>query len=511
MVSNFTSSGSTVRAELDENRFIPNYVFNADPIQIASDAELDDYDGSGTFEDPYRIEDLVINSIDFDGIYIHDTSYYFIIRNCTIVTPNSYGIDIYNVETGTANVWNCTIIAGISGIRVRNSNYPNIHNNTVDSASTAGIELSSCYSPDIIDNTVFNCFMGISLVSCYYSYIFLNDIFDNSDDGIHIVSSNYATIDANTCDNNIVGISVQSSFNSQILNNFCTTNDGYGVLAEYSDYSSIIGNNFSECGIGIFDVFESDLLTLTLESNYIDSTLIYYGENITETSILTQYSQFILVNCSDVLISSQNQMANSLFIAVAIYYCDNIEFENCFVSDANYGLYFYSSDELRIYNNTLQNNVIGLNGYNSIGGLIRQNIINNGFQGIILQFAVNNNTIFENTIQTMTGYAISLLSSDNNTVYHNNLIDIGSGSSFCYDTGTGNYWYNITLSEGNYYSNWVSGPYSIDGSSGSVDLFPLGSPYIPTPVVSEYVLLSWFSVIFLAIIPCMGIYLKKRK
>ena len=65
-------------------------------------------------------------------------------------------------------------------------------------------------------------------------------------------------------------------------------------------------------------------------------------------------------------------------------------------------------------------------------------------------------------------------------IHHNALIDnYLDGTSQARDSSElddiENIWYDEILLEGNYWSDWVSGVYYIDGSAGSVDPYPLSS------------------------------------
>ena len=97
-------------------------------------------------------------------------------------------------------------------------------------------------------------------------------------------------------------------------------------------------------------------------------------------------------------------------------------------------------------------------------------------QGIYVDMTESCEICF-NTFQNNTRYGVYLTTlAEDISIHHNNFIDnnIVVGSSQGYDDGTGNTWYDTSLFEGNYWSDWVgSGDYSIDGATGSSDLYPL--------------------------------------
>ena len=72
-------------------------------------------------------------------------------------------------------------------------------------------------------------------------------------------------------------------------------------------------------------------------------------------------------------------------------------------------------------------------------------------------------------------------------------------------------YYKKGLLEGNYWDDWVSGSYSIDGSTGSEDLYPLSSPYIIIPEFSFELFGIWGILISLTFFLILIPYIRKRK
>ena len=232
-------------------------------------------------------------------------------------------------------------------------------------------------------------------------------------------------------------------------------------------------------------------------------------ENYTDDNIWTGASQYILVNCSNVQISSQTWLSTSLTAAIALYYSDNIDIRFSNISYQVNGITFIGCSDVRIYNNTMHHNNMGVLAATTTGGFVRHNEFYDGSIGIYFIGGVSDFDIYANSLQDFPGYGVVMEASSGNRIYHNTFVNCGP-SSYGYDD-TGNTWYNTTLSQGNYWSNWGgTGTYAIDGAAGSIDMFPLANPFVP-PIVSEYIFLSWFAVVFLAIIPGLVIYLKKRR
>jgi parallel beta-helix repeat protein len=120
--------------------------------------------------------------------------------------------------------------------------------------------------------------------------------------------------------------------------------------------------------------------------------------------------------------------------------------------------------------------------------IINNTILDSAWQGINIRYT-SNSEIIGNTIKFSEEHAIAIVksSSSGNVVYSNNIIEntetnsyiidgvsMGRPSSQGYDEGVNNYWYNVPTQIGNYWSDCSgSGVYSIDGSSGSMDEFPI--------------------------------------
>ncbi|MHA1974174.1 MAG: NosD domain-containing protein [Candidatus Hodarchaeales archaeon] len=155
------------------------------------------------------------------------------------------------------------------------------------------------------------------------------------------------------------------------------------------------------------------------------------------------------------------------------------------------GIAFISSSFSTAVNNTLVKNHIGI----TVDGNISQEITystnisiysnhfkNNIFYGLSIIRAVNSNIIL-NFFDGNYGYGVSLGKLANNSLlYHNCFLNNGDKNSQAIDNGTTNTWFDISLQEGNlWYDLTGSSYYTIDGISGSIDLWPLNILSITSP------------------------------
>jgi len=193
--------------------------------------------GSGTYSDPYVIEDLEIDGGSSGNcILIENSNVYFKIENCSV----------YNSDWGSD-----------AGIRLSNVNNSQLIGNDC-SSNYLGIDLSySVYNNTITGNIVNNNGGGIYLCEGYYNNISGNTVNNNLWGGIYLLDSSYNNISGNTANgNNLNGIQLGYSFNNTISGN-TASNNLRGILLFYSRYNTISGNTANNNERGIYLYFSS--------------------------------------------------------------------------------------------------------------------------------------------------------------------------------------------------------------------------------------------------------------
>ena len=255
----------------------------------------------------------------------------------------------------------------------------------------------------------------------------------------------------------------------EILNNIIISESNYGIILNGGNYSTITENNINSlyCCIQLDSCDFSLISKNTIHSKNDAGMDISFCSNITVTkNTCLECSEGIILTYSDNSIITHNNITES----------------------GNDGIYLQDSAYITISNNyfieSVSRGIYSSSSYNSV-------ITNNLFQG-------------------NGEYGISLvLSSSNNVVHHNAFIDNNlAGTSQANDDGSNNIWYDDVTSEGNYWNEWVSGSYSIDGTASSVDPYPLGS----MPVIPEYSSLSLAFLLTLCtlIIPVISFVPRKK-
>ncbi|MFX0105337.1 MAG: nitrous oxide reductase family maturation protein NosD [Candidatus Hodarchaeota archaeon] len=373
--------------------------------------------GTGSYSDPYIIEDLVIDANSSGScILIENSDAYFKIENCTVYNSGSTdymdaGINLYNCSNGLLINNNCSF--NYKGISLINCVENEISNNIANNNIRNGIYLANCDNNIVSGNIVNNNYeTGIRIGYSYHNEVSGNTANNNRDRGIYLYSSGNNDISSNNITNNWNGIYLFKSNDTIVSGNTVTSNAN---------------------GIAVRESYNNDISENTASSN--------------ERGILVALS-------SDYNTISKNK-ANDNDYGIMLGVCfNNILLENnAFNND--YGIYLAGSF------------------YATISG----NIVNsNWFYGIYLEVSLNS-TVTENIVY-YNWYGISIdENSISNTIYlncfNNTLNARDNGLNNSWDNGIkGNFWgdYNGTDLNNNGIGDT---PYNITGSAGSQDNFPL--------------------------------------
>ncbi len=109
--------------------------------------------GSGTQQDPYIIEGLVISSSNWAAILVWSTSAYFVIRQCIIIGQSGMLYGMYLYADQHATVEDCYIqMPGWFGMVISGCNNVEVSNNVFEGGNTA-ISLSGVCTSTFHDNT----------------------------------------------------------------------------------------------------------------------------------------------------------------------------------------------------------------------------------------------------------------------------------------------------------------------------------------------------------------------
>ncbi|MHA2427880.1 MAG: right-handed parallel beta-helix repeat-containing protein [Candidatus Hermodarchaeia archaeon] len=146
--------------------------------------------------------------------------------------------------------------------------------------------------------------------------------------------------------------------------------------------------------------------------------------------------------------------------------------------NSRFGVNLISSEICRVAVSDITDNTFyGICLNSSYDCILQNNSIQLNNQGIYLDLS-DDCTIEFNIFNLNTIYGVYLVNGSNgNTIHHNNFYDNNlGGSSQAFTEDPSNTWYMAAENEGNFWSDWISGPYDIDGGVGAQDIYPLSSP-----------------------------------
>ncbi len=334
-----------------------------DPIRIDSNADFDAAHGvtggNGTEADPWVIEGYDIDGGGYGyGIYIGNTTDYFVIRNCYLhnasenydpphfinsglhlyfvengkvgnnTASSNGGSGIYLRDSGNNTIYGNTVSSNIgNGINLDHSDSNIIFNNTASSHGGGGIYMYSSSNNSISKNTASNNDYGIYIDLASSNIISNNTVSSNNDDGIHLSWSSNNSISNNIASSNsFSGIRLRSSSNNSISNNTASSNNFGGIHLYSSDFNTIFNNTASNNRYGIFlpSSNSNDISNNTASSNNDDGIYLswsnsndisnntaslnnYYGISLYSSSMNTIYHNNIINNINQAYDDGDNK------------------------------------------------------------------------------------------------------------------------------------------------------------------------------------------------------------
>jgi parallel beta-helix repeat protein len=362
--------------------------FSADsPIFINGNIELASFSssGNGTQENPYIIENYFItnSNIHGNGLEIINTDKFFILRGIIVENTNQNGIHIENVTNG--RIENNKAYSNLKGFYFLKSSNLTVSKNY---AFETGLYFENSNYNNISNNLVENSFNGYSFYSSNNN-IFSNNFAENDITGLHLIESNGNIISKNIFNQSLSAFVLSYSHNNNIETNFFLKSEFEALKFSFSSNNTIIDNIFEDKGISFFGKIVSDVNQKLVLNNTIMTKPILYLHQMSNKTIMDNFGQIILVNCSSIAITDQNISFASK--AIQILFSNDITIIGNNIKDNYNGIYFLNSNNNKIVNNLLEKNIQGFIFEKSYSNYISNNVANdNSISGFYFLMSFNN-------------------------------------------------------------------------------------------------------------------------
>ena len=497
------------------------------PIRIVGNSDFDaDHgvvSGSGTAEDPYVIAGWDIDASDSQyGIFIRDTTAYFVIRNCRIRNATMVGIFLSSLSHGT--IERVSVEGGDFGVLVDYSGEILIRNLTV-MGSERSLQLG--YSHNVIvenstlegkivisstreDDWVTLEFVNVSVGGGPFVYIYGAEGEINLGDfkEVYIRSCRDAHISGGFYDD-IIGIFVSNATNT-VIEDMEIHNSTSGIEITYSNGLRLNSLKFANVSASINvvnSVISVESITVEGQSkiNFMYASATMKDVSAMNASIEMRYQRNSSLNNVEIRMMkfwySENvtlrdsRFSNYDFYGLMIKESRDMVVDNCtFEDNMNDGMQIINSAGAYIVNSTFRRNENGISIMNSSGVEVYHNLFyrNRGY-GIYIDGTSKGNVIHENS------FMYNHYTSDHFNARFRQAADYGE-----------NLW---NLTKGNYWTDWtgpdddgdgiVDNPYPLKG--GAMDYRPLTEPpWTPIPeILNPVVIVAVFAL-------CLRMIGKKR-
>lgn len=291
------------------------------------------------------------------------------------------------------------------------------------------------------------------------------------------------------------------------------TSNTYGILVQNTTKNILIQNNKIMALAGAIRILNTSLGTVIINNNTCSSEGL---------GIFVSVSPFIRI---------VNNTCNNSYDGININDSPYSLIESNTLKKNHVGIRIeHNIPYSKIVNNDIINNYDGIWITNSRNMLFKDNLIRNNVNGFLLdstdsEFGSRNCVIRNNLFENNTSYALILTAlfeqifTIQNRIYHNSFVNNNpNGYSQAKDVCYQNEWFNESLKEGNYWSNWWGFfPYNIDGSANAKDMYPLEAPLhstitkLPLIFIGRFILIISLSIGIPLLLSICIIIVKKFK
>jgi parallel beta-helix repeat protein len=528
-----------IRSEEDFNpieisnrpKLLANLTDPAFAIQGSADLGTYSIGGTGSAGDPYIIAHYRIDARGLpEGIkYLSTWGLHVDFYNNTILGGDNAAISVENVTASTVRMYenhlvnatkgiefidtdghlvNFNNISGcLTGIRFTGDNYE-MHNNTLVGCDV-GIDAETAFLAFLHNNTMQGCGYGIYSSGCTSSIFNTNVIIDGVDNAIYDRYSDGIQINNNYVYDTAGSIRIYRSTNGYVVGNTVSNCPFDGITLRETEGMEVWSNSLLGCGFNIYDrnITRAATLNFHNDNNYVNGELVKVYQNWDSNYVTGTIGQLFMFNSSSIDLFSL--VFSDCFYGITLFDCKDFYIYDNEFYDVFGGIVLFDVDGVEIFNCIIESGLIGIGAYASYSVYIHNcNINENENVGVYLEEVIDAE-IYDTNFVNNTNFGVSLELCSDVYIYHNHFEDNGNGTlpqGSDLNGGT-NFWYSVTLSDGNWWSNYNgTGAYLIHCQFDDIfDLYPSG-PII----IVEYQTVT-FIVIMFNIISLVALLEYRRK
>lgn len=386
-------------------------------------------------------------------------------------------------------------------------------------------------NPYRIEDLNFTLNAGITVFNTTKNFIIQHCLFSDSTIYINEIEPDTCTVFNNTIiqgpSDSYIGLQIKECSNTIVTNN-TFVNSGLDVRNDVkSDFTShkVANNTVNGKELGWFqggfdEIISSDQYGQIYIVDSLDMTVSGLNLDNTSISVYVAFSEYTTIqNC---------QLSHNILNGIQVSYSDSTTIVNCNCSyNKRRGFNIVESPDTTITNcyanyndlpgvrfvnstsSTLSSSTISFNTDDGVWILadevfVTNNIIEGNYDGIDFRTAnlciVTYNQFIENSEDGISCDT----SCTSASIYENHFID---NDNQAVDNGVNNVWFDIYNNRGNWWSDWVSSPYYILGTAGSIDPYPLNDPAVPEYSSSLTISL----IVSLAVVFVVTVSIKRKK